>query len=101
MIGMVGKDRSRPEQLLGEHTPHEQVRPSRRTERQEQIGFGAIVFGMTVRSSDRETGLALAVVAPAFQLFGQFDGGERLSPFVEEDTDCAVRKLGRAAAVIG
>ena len=43
MIGVVRKDRCRPEQLLGEHRPDEQVRPGRGPERQQQVGASALV----------------------------------------------------------
>ena len=38
MIGMVGEDRCRAEQLLGEHRADQQMRPGRRAERQQQVG---------------------------------------------------------------
>ena len=68
MIGVVGEDAGRAEQLLGQHRPRQQVRPGRRPERQQQVGLAAHLFVVAVGGADQEARLALAAVAPAFEL---------------------------------
>ena len=45
MIGMAGKQAGRAEQLLEQHRPGEQVRPSGLAEGEQQVGLLALAFG--------------------------------------------------------
>jgi hypothetical protein len=72
MIWVVRKDRCRPKQLLGEHRPNQEVRPSGRSEGQQQVGICAIRVCVTVGATNQEPRLALAAVAPTFEPSRQF-----------------------------
>ena len=95
MIGMVGKDRRCPEQLLGEHCADEQVRPGRGPERQQQVRLGSLRLLVAIGGADREARLALAAVAPFLEPACKLRRRERLSALVEEDGDAIRRKRRR------
>ena len=95
MIGMVGKDARRAEQLLGEHRAREQMRPGRLAEGEQQVGAGALGLAEAVGAADQEARLAHAVVAPALQPAGEVQRAELLAFLVEQDGD-AVRRPGPA-----
>ena len=54
MIGMVGEDRDRPEQLFGKHCARQHVRPGRGTEGQQQVGGFADLLAMAIRDQGVE-----------------------------------------------
>ena len=101
MIRVVRKDRCRPEQLLGEHRTHQQVRPGRRTEGQQQVGGAALLLLMTVRRADHEASLALSAVAPLIELFREIRRAERLPALVEDNRDGARRKFRDLSSAVG
>ena len=84
MIGMVRKDRRRPEQLLGEHRADQQVRPGRRTERQQQVG--ALRVAPRHGRRPRRSGTAPRACrrrASASSCFASCDRRQRLAALVE------------------
>ena len=101
MIGMVGKDARRAEQLLGEHRPGEQMRPGRPAEGEEQVGAGALGIVEAVGAADQEARLAPAVVAPAFEPPGEGERAELLAFLVEQDGDAVLGRRRRLPPLSG
>jgi hypothetical protein len=52
MIGVVRKDRRRAEQLLREHPANEQMRPGRRAEGEQKVGFPPLFLVVTIGPTD-------------------------------------------------
>ena len=99
MIGVVRKDRGRPEQLLRKHRPREQMRPGRRPRRAAAQRPRRCVSSRP-SAANQESRLAPAAVAPGFQLFGglieESDLPARRGP------QCGSQQLlGHLAAAVG
>ena len=100
MIGMVRKDRRRPEQLLGKHRSHQQVRPGRRTEREEQVRTCRCASSWPSAAPIRNRASRLPPSRQRFELLRQLHRRERLAALVEHDRPCR-RLLRRLAAAVG
>ena len=100
VIRVVGKDRGGPEQLLGEHRPDQQMRPGRRTKRQQQVGRAPLLVVMAVSCADQEARFTLSIIAPGFQLPRKLGRCQRLASLIEDDPDCVRRKVGYLSATL-
>ena len=67
MIGMPGKDAGRAVELLHQHRARHQMRPCRRTKREEKISGRTILGRMAVRRAERKARLAHTIIAPPAQ----------------------------------
>ena len=100
VIGVIGKDRRCPEQLLCKHRADQQVRPGRRPEGQQHVGPRPVFLIMPVRAADRKARLALAAVAPLFELSGEFGRRQGLAFFIEQHGNTVRLDSRRLPAVI-
>lgn len=100
MIGVVGKDRARPPELLGEHRARHEMRPGRLAEGDRQVRARPLRVGETVRRADQEADFANALVLPVADPAGQIDGAQLPARLVERH-DFRTGRGGRdlAAAV--
>jgi len=101
MIGVVGKDRTCPPKLFGEHRPGHQMRPGRLAERYRQVRAAPFFGRQAIGSTDQKANFANALILPVADLLRQFDGAELFAGFIQRD-DFGCRGKGRdLAASIG
>src|ERR1019366_8624968 len=92
MIGMAGKNRHGPVDLLGGHDSRQLMRPSHRPKTERKRSRGHKSFFQTVRAADHECGGGVGRVPGAAKLGGKAPARHLLAVLVKSDHRRAWRK---------
>ena len=100
MIGVIGKDRTCPPKLFGQHCPRHQVRPGGLTEGDGEVRAALLLGRQAVGGADQEADFANALILPIADLRGELDGAKLFAGLVQSyDFGCRLKGRYLAARV--